>query len=376
MGPPPAVDFDTTPFLIIWETTRSCALACRHCRADAILGRDPGELSTQEGYKLLDEAADMGVPIVVLSGGDPLNRPDLEDLIAYGKSRGLRMGTIPAATPNLTLERIRSLRAAGVDQIAFSLDAPTAELHDGFRRTPGAFAKTLEGVHYAHWSGVPLQINTCFGAWNLQYLEQMVELVTSLKVVFWEVFFLVPQGRGREMEGLTPAQFEAVFERLRRLNREVPFVIKITEAQHYRRFVIRRERQAAEAEGDSSRADGRIEHALARQRGVNGGMGLSPKAVNSGKGFLFVDHLGNICPSGFLPISVGNVRTTSIAKAYRESPLFRDLRDPAKLKGKCGLCEFADVCGGSRARAYALSADPLESDPSCLYQPRPAAKSA
>ncbi|MFI5345566.1 MAG: TIGR04053 family radical SAM/SPASM domain-containing protein [Elusimicrobiota bacterium] len=362
---PLAVDFDHAPFLVIWETTRSCGLACKHCRAEAILGRDPGELTTEEGKDLLSQIAAMGTPIAVLSGGDPLNRPDLEELVRHGKSVGLRMGTIPAATANLTRERVRALADAGLDQIAFSLDGPTAAAHDSFRQVAGSFAKTLEGAAYAREAGLPLQINTCFATWNLPHLEEMVKLISSLGVAFWEVFFLVPMGRGRAMECLTAEQFEAVFARLHRLNDEVPFVVKITEAQHYRRHVILKE-----TEGHPGGAAERIKHILARPRGVAGGMGLSPQAVNSGKGFAFVDYRGAICPSGFLPVPAGHIRKDRLADVYRDSPLFRDLRDPRKLKGKCGVCEFAAVCGGSRARAYAMTGDYLETDPFCAYEPR------
>ncbi len=352
-------DFSKTPFLAIWETTRSCALACKHCRASALLGRDPDELSTDEGKRLLDSAADMGTPIFILSGGDPLNRPDLAELVRHGKSRGLRMGTIPAATENLTRSRISELKDAGIDQIAFSIDGPTAELHDSFRKVPGSFAKTLEGVGFVRDAGVPLQINTCLAAWNFSLLEDLVTLVSSLGVVFWEVFFLIPTGRGKELESLTAEQFELAFDRLHRLNNEQNFIIKLTEAPHYRRFVMQRERSAEQ-----------VRRIIARPRGVDGAIGMSPEAVNSGKGFLFIDYRGDICPSGFLPIPAGNVRRDSLAGVYRDHPLFRDLRDPSKLKGKCGLCEFASVCAGSRARAHAVTGDHLESDPYCSYIPK------
>ncbi|MEK7388110.1 MAG: TIGR04053 family radical SAM/SPASM domain-containing protein [Elusimicrobiota bacterium] len=363
-GHPRAVDFNDAPFLVIWETTRSCALACRHCRAEAVLGRDPGELSTAEGKDLLGQIAAMGTPICVFSGGDPLNRPDLEELVAHGKSVGLRVGTIPAATANLTRERVASLVDAGLDQIAFSLDGPTPQTHDAFRQVPGSFEKTIEGAAFARATGVPLQINTCFASWNYQYMEELVKLVTSLGVAFWEVFFLVPMGRGRAMESLSAQQFEDIFARLHRLNDEVPFVIKITEAQHYRRHVILKE-----SEGHPGGAAERIKHILARPRGVGGGIGLSPQAVNSGKGFAFVDFQGEICPSGFLPIPAGNIRRDRLADVYRESRLFRELRDPQALKGKCKVCEFSRICGGSRARAYAMTGDWLETDPFCAYEP-------
>ena len=365
-APLKAVDFSLAPFLVIWETTRSCGLACQHCRAEAILRRDPDELNALEGKRIIDQVAEMKTPILILSGGDALMRQDLEELVRYGKSRGLRMATIPAATPLLTRERVRSLKDAGLDQMAFSIDGHTESLHDGFRGVKGSFAKTLEGVSYAHEVGLPLQINTCFAAWNYPYLEDLVALVRSLGVVFWEVFFLIPMGRGMAMQSLTAEQFEVVFERMRRLNDEEPFIVKLTEAQHYRRFVIQKERSKGSGPAESSIEVRRV---LARPRGVGGAIGMSPQAVNSGKGFVFIDYHGNICPSGFLPVPAGNIRTHRLPEVYRDSALFRELRDSNLLKGKCGCCEYADICGGSRARAYAVTGDYLASDPFCAYEP-------
>lgn len=365
-GHPKAVDFSRAPFLVIWETTRSCALACKHCRAEAILGRHADELTTDEGRRIIGQTAEMGTPIFILSGGDPFNRPDLEDLIAHGKSLGLRMGTIPAATKNLTRERVKACREAGLDQMAFSLDGPSAALNDEFRGVPGAFDRTMAGIDFAHHAKLPVQINTCFTSWNYEHLDAMVALVRRLGIVFWEVFFLVPTGRGAELHNMAASRFEEVFDRLYRLNREEDFIIKVTEAQHYRRFVIQKE---SAAEGDPEKARERIRHILARPRGVAGSVGMSPEAVNSGKGFVFVDHLGGVYPSGFLPLTVGSVRESSLIDLYRDSKLFRELRDPALLKGKCGACEFRQVCGGSRARAYALTGDHLAEDPCCAYIP-------
>lgn len=363
-GAMPRVDFERAPFLIIWECTRSCALACRHCRASAILRRDPWELNTEEGKRLLEQTAELGTPVFILSGGDPLNREDVEELIRHGKSLNLRMGTIPAATANLTRERLAGLREAGLDQVAFSLDGPLSHLHDNFRGTAGSYAKTLQGVAWARDLGLPVQINTCFADWNFEHLDSMIELVKSLGIVFWEVFFLVPMGRGENLDGIAPEQFEEAFAKLHDLSRERRFIVKVTEAQHYRRFVIAKEAARAEAVAPAER----IRQVLATP-GMMGGLGLSPKAVNSGNGFMFVDHVGNICPSGFLPIPVANARKTSLVDAYRASTLFRELRDPKLLKGRCGRCEFALVCGGSRARAYAATGDYLAEDPTCAYQP-------
>lgn len=347
-----SVDFAKAPFLVIWETTRSCALACNHCRASAEHGRDPRELTTDEGKRLMDQAASMGTPVFILSGGDPLERSDLEELVSYGDQKGLRMGTIPAATSNLTRERLAGLKEAGLAQLAFSIDGPTAALHDSFRNTPGAFTATMKGIEWAHELGLPLQINTCLARWNYGMLEDLVALVRSLDIVFWEVFFLIPVGRGKDMGGLAPAEFEAVFERMATLTGKEKFVVKLTEAQHYKRFLSQR---AVVQSLGSGWAHGRI--------------GASPQAVNAGKGFAFVSHVGDIQPSGFLPITAGNVRTHSLVDVYRDSKLFRELRDPQLLKGKCHGCEFDLICGGSRSRAAAMIGDYLAPDPSCSYIP-------
>lgn len=358
---PAPFDFAKAPLLVIWETTRSCALACDHCRADADTATHPGELSTLEGKGLIDQVKAMGTPILILSGGDPLNRPDLEELIRYGKAVGLRMGTIPAATPNLTRERLISLRDAGVDQIAFSLDGATAASHDSFRRTPGAFETVLRAARWARELGIPIQINSCFGAWNWHEFDAVAALVDTLDIAFWEVFFLIPVGRGAKLGGLTPAQFEEGFAKLRKLTQEKPYVVKLTEGQHFRRFALQQEAGAGAA--------ARVEHAVARQASLRAGLRLPKRAVNAGDGFMFVDHLGDICPSGFLPVRRGNVRTDGLAEVYRHDSLFRGLRDHALLKGKCGVCEYREVCGGSRARAWATTGDAWATDDSCAYEP-------
>lgn len=356
-------DYSQAPLLVIWETTRSCALACAHCRADADLTLDPRELSTDEGRALIDQVADMGTPILVLSGGDPLVRTDLEDLIRHAKGRGLRVGTIPAATSRLTRERLASLKAAGLDQIAFSLDGATAFEHDVFRRTPGAYARVMDGVRWSSELGMAVQINSCLGAWNAASFEPLVEVVSKLPIEFWEVFFLIPVGRGAALGGLTPAQFETVFERLNRLTREAKFVVKLTEGQHFRRYVAQAEKAAGPGAAE------RTERAVARPASVRAGIRLPNRAVNAGDGFMFVDHFGGICPSGFLPQVRGDARRDSLAAVYRDDELFRALRDHEALLGKCGVCEFRNPCGGSRARAWATTGDIRAEDPSCAYVP-------
>ncbi len=358
------LDFSQTPFVAIWEVTRACDLACRHCRAEAINQRNPDELSTEEGYDLIDKIRSMGTHILVLSGGDPVKREDIFDLIRYGALSGLRMATIPAATQALTPELVRKLKEAGLSQIAFSLDGPDSETHDSFRGTPGAFDLTMKGAWYARTAELPLQINTTFGVHNIDRFEEIAALVKDLGVVFWEVFFLVPTGRGRLLKQMKAYQYERLFEKLYEFSKEVDFIVKITEAQHYRRYVMERETR-----DKSPGAAADLPERLTRDFGPGGSIGLAPKGVNSGNGFVFISHTGEVFPSGFLPISAGNVRNESIVDIYRNSPLFVGIRDYRQLKGKCGMCEWKYICGGSRARAYALTGDYMESESGCAFVP-------
>ena len=357
----PSVDFDRTPFIVIWETTQACDLACKHCRASAIPGPIPGELTTEEGKGLIDQVADMGAPLLVLTGGDPATRADLFELVRHGKSRGLRMATIPAATPRLTRDLICRLKEAGLDQVAFSLDFPTAEPHDSFRGVPGAFARTIEAVGWAKECGLPPQINTCVWGGSAPHLAEMAALVEKLGAVFWEVFFLVPTGRGTDIAGLSAEYCEELFQVLMEAQAKKKFILKVTEAPHYRRYLAQHH---SEEHGRAA-----PQHAPAAAPDARGSLQLAHRGVNAGSGFLFVSHLGGIFPSGFLPASAGNIRETKLVTAYRDSELFRDLRNPAKLKGRCGRCPFAGPCGGSRSRAFALTGDWLETDPWCSYEP-------
>ncbi|MFA9408968.1 MAG: radical SAM protein, partial [Candidatus Dadabacteria bacterium] len=237
------IDFSVSPFIVIWEITQACDLACRHCRAEAIDWRDPRELTTEEGLDLIDQVHSMGAQIMVLTGGDPAKRDDIFDLIRHGSELGLRMATIPAATEKLTPELIKKLKTSGLSQIALSLDGPNAEVHDTFRGVQGAFELTMKGAQYIREEGIPFQINTTFSEYNFDYFDEIAELVKSLGVVFWEVFFLVPMGRGELLKQMSARKFENLFEKLYNFSKEVDFIVKITEAQHYRRYVIEQEKQ-------------------------------------------------------------------------------------------------------------------------------------
>jgi radical SAM protein len=349
------LDFDSAPFTIAWEITRACAYACTHCRADAQPRRDPRELDTAEGKHLIDKLAGFDTrPILVFTGGDPLMRRDVFELARHADERGLRVSLTPTATALSTRERMREARDAGVRRVAFSLDAVDRTAHDSFRGFEGSFERTLAGIENARAEGMPLQINTTVCASNVDQLERFVPLLQEWGVVQWSVFFLVPVGRGARLAMLTAEEHETVLGWLHDLTGSVPFDIKATAAPHYRRIVRQRSHRVAGA--GFSFPDG-----LNRPG--------SGKGVNDGRGFMFISHLGEVMPSGFLPLVAGNVREHDPVALYRDSPLFRELRDPKALKGKCGRCEFREVCGGSRARAYGVTGDHLAADPSCSYQP-------
>jgi len=356
------LDFDESPFIVIWETTQACDLACVHCRACAQPVRSALELSTAEGKRLIDEVAALKAPVFVLTGGDPLKRPDAFELVEYASSRGVRISLTPSATPLLTKEAIVRLKACGLARLAISLDGPTAEVHDAFRRVPGSYEWTLQAVRWARKIDLPVQINTTITRRNLQYLDSTIAWMEQLDIVLWSVFFLVPTGRGVTSDLISAEEFEQVFEKLYETSRRVEFDIKSTEAQHYRRFLLQR-RTAEKRNGTTS---------LSPMLGTDtpDGIGRAPRGINDGKGFVFISQLGEVFPSGFLPVSAGNVRKQSLTELYRHSPLFVSLRDSANLKGKCGVCEFREVCGGSRARAHALTGDVFAEEPCCIWQPK------
>ncbi len=355
------MDFNQSPFLVIWETTRACALRCLHCRAEAIDRRDPGELTEQEAFALLDEVRRFGSPLMVLTGGDPMRRPDIFRIVEYGTRIGLRMTATPSATSEMTAQKVRALKEAGLARLAVSLDGSTAAIHDAFRRVEGSFGWTLDIVRWAGEAGLPVQINTTMMRHNRDDFDSLARLMRRLDIVLWSVFFLVPVGRGQREDELSGPECEGLFNKMADLARTAPFGIKSTEAPNYRRVVLQRGR----------RPDGaRVVRDVANPSGdPPDGIRRPAIGVNDGKGFVFVSYTGQIHPSGFLPIPAGNVRRDRLTEIYRYSPLFRSLREPSAFKGKCGVCEYRNVCGGSRSRAYAYTGDPLGSDPSCVHVP-------
>jgi radical SAM protein len=365
-------DASDRPFIVIWEVTRACQLVCTHCRADALRTRNPLELTTDEGRQLLDDLASFGPPrpLVVLTGGDPFERPDLPELVAHGTRIGLSMALSPSVTDRLTRSVLAELHDAGAKAVSLSLDGATAGSHDSFRGVGGVFDATLNAARMVREVGLRLQINTTVTRGNVLELPEMLKSVLDLEAAMWSVFFLVPTGRGKLLEPLTAAEEEEVLHWLHDVSTVV--AIKTTEAPHYRRIAIQR---AGVEALDEVFPLGPLRAQLRRDTaGLLTGREPSrqprpPIDVNSGRGFAFVDHVGAVYPSGFLPTVVGSVREQSFPQIYRGSELLRQLRDPDAFGGRCGRCEFRTVCGGSRSHAFATTGDPLAQDPSCLYQP-------
>ncbi len=344
--------FSRAPRMIYWEMTRACDLACRHCRAEAIPRRDPQELSTAEALRLLDQILEFGKPLphLVCTGGDPLKRPDLEEITAAGSARAIGVSLAPSATASLTRESLERLRAAGMQSMSLSLDGSTASRHDDFRGVPGTFETTLRAARWARDLGIPLQLNTLVTAETREDLPALYALAQDLAIMRWSLFFLIPIGRGRDMAELTPEDAEAVMHWLYDRSRESSFAIAATEAPHFRRVAL-----------DRMREEG-MDGAAVRRSPVGRGFG-----VRDGNGIMFISHRGEVTPAGFLPVVTGTVRERSLADLYRTHEVFVALRDPFRLNGKCGRCEYRSLCGGSRARAFAHTGDYLASDPLCAY---------
>ncbi len=348
-------DFSQNPFIAIWEVTRACQLHCLHCRAEAQRHRNPLELTTDEGKRLIDQIAEMEHPLLVFTGGDPLERDDLFEFMRYARTKDLEIAMTPSATPRVTREALKEAQDAGLARCAFSLDGSTAAIHDKFRGTSGSYDLTIHALETLRDIGMPIQLNTTVSRYNLEDLEHIADLAERYATVLWSVFFLVPTGRARSKDMISPEEAESVMEWLYEQSQTRSFDVKTTAAPHYRRVVLGHRAQAGIVGRDFT----------ASSQGLR-----SQKGVNDGNGFVFISHTGDVYPSGFLPVVAGNIRKDRLADVYRNSTVFQELRDPSLLKGKCGACEFRDVCGGSRARAYGVTGDYLESDPACAYVPR------
>ncbi len=375
----PTYDLNDRPFMIIWETTHACDLACRHCRAEAIPEHDPLSLTFEEAKRLLEQVESFGKPrpIFIFTGGDPFKREDLFDLMAYGNELGLAMAVSPSGTPLLNEANLRRVKENGGKAISLSIDGSTPERHDDFRQVSGSFALTTRGWQTARQIGLKLQLNTTVTRYNLEDLPEIFRLVLEYGAMTWSVFFLVPTGRGKAEDEISPAEYEAVMHFLYDCSKYIS--AKTTEGHHYKRVVLQRsilDERGLPVEDYFElhpiyfqlRQDLHnivAEYELQPRETIF----RTPMHINAGNGFVFVSRRGDVFPSGFMPVAVGNVRKKSLVEIYRQAPLFKDLRDPGKFEGRCGLCEFVRVCGGSRSRAYAMTGDPLAEEPFCTYEP-------
>ncbi|GGL39216.1 TIGR04053 family radical SAM/SPASM domain-containing protein [Phycicoccus endophyticus] len=364
---PSKVSFDQRPMLVFWEVTRACQLACKHCRANAMAGALPGELTHEEGLDLIDQVAGFGrpYPILVLTGGDCLLRPDIWELVAAARARGIPTALSPSVTPQLTPETVTRMVEAGVNAVSISLDGARAQTHDGVRGIPGHFAETLPALRALSEAGLTVQVNTTVMSANLDELADVARLVKDAGAHIWEVFFLVHVGRGVAEGAITPEQHEEVCHLLYDAS-QYGFVVRTVEAPFFRRVVAWRE------EGRPAPQTPIYRRLAARLTELLGEPAARVRAqtarTRDGKGLVFVAYDGEVTPAGFLPLPLGSVTEQPLAQLYRDTPLLQDIR-AARFTGRCGVCEYADLCGGSRARAYAASGDPLGEDPACSYQP-------
>lgn len=349
-----AHDFSRNPMLVYWEMTQACALSCKHCRAEAMPFAQPGELMYGESKEFLRQIIAFGEPLphLILTGGDPLSRMDLYEMTDYARTLGLEVSITPSATPALTEDALNKLKMHRIQSLGLSLDGSNAERHDTIRAVPGCFERTIAAARHAGRLGLPIQVNTLVAEETADDLPAIYHLLTTFSVMRWSLFFLISVGRGKALREVSPERGEELMNWIFDLAREAPFAIKTTEAPSYRRIALNRMRASNTSSTEM------------KSSSVYKGF-----QIRDGHGIVFVSSTGEVYPSGFLPLSCGNVRTNSLIHIYRDSPLFRALHSPDRFQGKCGACEVRHICGGSRARAFAHTANPLETDPLCPYRP-------
>ncbi|MEQ1886846.1 MAG: TIGR04053 family radical SAM/SPASM domain-containing protein [Bryobacteraceae bacterium] len=347
-------DYSQTPLNVYWEMTQACALACRHCRAESVPDAHPEELTFADGVMFLDQITEFGDPLphLILTGGDPLKRHDLFPLIDEACKRNIGVSITPAATTALTRDVLVQLVEHGVEGLGLSLDGSTAEHHDSIRGIPGTFARTMQAMKWAQELGMPLQVNTLVSAETAEDMPAIYELLKPMTPARWSMFFLISVGRGKVLQPLSPEDGERLMGWIYDTSRTATFTVATTEAPSYRRVAL-----------EKMRDDGMTGEQIKRS-GAYRGFG-----IRDGHGIVFVSDTGEICPAGFLPLVAGNVRSDKLVDVYRSSPVFRSLHDPQQFEGHCGACEYHTICGGSRARAYEASGNPLAADPFCTYEP-------
>jgi radical SAM protein len=348
-------DYSHNPMLVYWEMTQACSLACRHCRAEACNTPARDELSHDESMQMLEQIAAFGQPSphLILTGGDPMRRTDLYEIIDEARRLGITVSITPAATAELTSEVFLKLKAHGIDSIGLSLDGSSAHRHESIRGVEGCYNWTMDAIDRAGKLGFPIQVNTLVSEETADDLPAIYELLKGYSIMRWSLFYLIAVGRGKELQPVSPQRGEQLMHWTYNLTKDAPFAIKTTEAPSYRRVALNQMRDAGWTAAQIERTP------------VYRGFG-----IRDGHGIMFISNQGDVFPAGFLPLACGNVRHDSLADIYRNSPTFRALHNPTLFRGKCGVCEYRTLCGGSRARAFAYTGDPLASDPFCAYEPR------
>jgi radical SAM protein with 4Fe4S-binding SPASM domain len=355
--------------IVMWELTRACKLACLHCTVGAQQRRSPVELSTYEAYKTIDQIATLHPEELLFTGGDPLERADIYQLVDYAVRRGLQPTLAVSITQLLTGNAIGKLRHHGLARLAISIDAASPDRHDATRGIPGHFTQSLLAIRWARTSEMALDVNTLVSRRNVGDLETIAQLLADLSVQRWNVYFGVPTPALNKNDALSAVEAEAVLERLYTIGLRSPLAIRTIEAPQYRRVVLQKgldeRRRSLERYFESTdAADATLE-----QKAIS-------RATTDRSEIVFISHSGEISISPFLPLTAGNVRYQPLSTIYRTGDLFNQLRDDSRLKGKCGKCEFKRICGGSRARAYATTGDLFAADPLCSYEPGQFAASA
>ncbi|HYB45501.1 MAG TPA: TIGR04053 family radical SAM/SPASM domain-containing protein [Nitrososphaerales archaeon] len=370
MRPPWTVrtDVSQAPLFVCWETTKACLLACRHCRAKAIRRPVQGELDHSQGLALIDQLLDFGepYPALLLTGGDPLMRDDFFDLVEHAKKSGLYVAVAASVTPKLNEMSIARMKELDVDIMSVSLDGATPSTHDRLRGVPGTWAATVQALRNARRAGLRAQVNTTVMRSNIDELADIFHIVKEAGSVAWEVFFLIRTGRGASLESLQPSECEEVMHFLYDAS-QYGMPVRTAEGPNFRRVRVEREKEMAPPMGQ-------IYQKLAGRLKVLEGEPIDQPSVKvshtgDGKGIMFVGHNGEVYPSGFLPVLTGRAPSENLVSIYRSNTLFADLRDPSKLKGRCGACEYNTICGGSRSRAFAELGDAFGEDPACPYIP-------
>ncbi len=370
MRPPWAVrtDLSQAPLFVCWETTKACLLACRHCRARAIRRSLPGELTHQQGTALIDQLLEFGepYPALLLTGGDPLMRPDFFDLVDYAKRRGIYVAVAASVTPRLNQTSIARMAELGVDIMSVSMDGSTPETHDRLRGVPGTWNETVKALRTARDAGLRAQINTTVMRSNIAELPQLFHIAKDAGAVAWEVFFLIRTGRGASLESLQASECEEVMHFLfDAAQHGIP--VRTAEGPSFRRVRLERQNHASPPEGDLYQS--LAKKLLSIEGEPTDRTQFKPTLTGDGRGIMFVSHDGEVFPSGFLPLRTGKVPADNLRSIYGSNALFTELRDPSRLKGRCGICGYRSVCGGSRSRAFAERGDAFEEDPICPYVP-------